>query len=90
MSNRNKVNIGNLFKIAKNTTCFVSTKSGKYPRATKSLIPFILNEQEKIVNKVETLLAKVATLENQIQDRKSLSDKLIFGIIKENLENKKC
>ena len=44
-----------------------------------------LKEQEEIVNKVETLLAKVTTLENQIQDRKSLSDKLIFGIIKENL-----
>jgi len=45
-----------------------------------------LKEQEEIVNKVETLLAKVTTLENQIQTRKSLSDKLIFGIIKENLE----
>ena len=45
-----------------------------------------LKEQEEIVNKVETLLAKVTTLENQIQDRKSLSDKLIFGIIKEKLE----
>ena len=45
-----------------------------------------LKEQEEIVNKVETLLAKVTTLETQIQDRKSLSDKLIFGIIKENLE----
>ena len=45
-----------------------------------------LKEQEEIVNKVETLLAKVTILENQIQDRKSLSDKLIFGIIKENLE----
>lgn len=45
-----------------------------------------LAEQEEIVNKVETLLVKVTTLENQIQDRKSLSDKLIFGIIKENLE----
>lgn len=45
-----------------------------------------LKEQEEIVNKVETLLSKVTTLENQIQDRKSLSDKLIFGIIKENLE----
>lgn len=44
-----------------------------------------LKEQEEIVNKVETLLAKVTTLENQIQVRKSLSDKLIFGIIKENL-----
>lgn len=45
-----------------------------------------LKEQEEIVNKVETLLAKLTTLENQIQDRKSLSDKLIFGIIKEKLE----
>ena len=45
-----------------------------------------LKEQEEIVNKVETLLSKVTTLENQIQDRKLLSDKLIFGIIKENLE----
>ena len=45
-----------------------------------------LKEQEEIVNKVETLLSKVTTLENQIQDRQSLSDKLIFGIIKENLE----
>ena len=45
-----------------------------------------LKEQKEIVNKVETLLAKVTILESQIQDRKSLSDKLIFGIIKENLE----
>lgn len=45
-----------------------------------------LEEQEEIVKKVETLLAKVTSLENQIQERKSLSDKLIFGIIKENLE----
>ena len=45
-----------------------------------------LKEQEEIVNKVETILAKVTILENQIQDSKSLSDKLIFGIIKENLE----
>ena len=48
-----------------------------------------LKEQDEIVNKVETLLAKVTTLENQIQDRKLLSDKLIFGIIKENLEGEK-
>ena len=41
-----------------------------------------LKEQEEIVNKVENLLAKVTELENQIQDRKSLSDKLAFGIIK--------
>ena len=45
-----------------------------------------LKEQEEIVNKVEILLAKVTALETQIQDRKSMSDKLIFGIIKENLE----
>ena len=45
-----------------------------------------LKEQEEIVNKVETLLAKVTTLETQIQDRKSLSDKLIFCIIKEKLK----
>lgn len=45
-----------------------------------------LKEQKEIVTKVETLLAKVTNLESQIQDRKSLSDKLIFGIIKENLE----
>ena len=46
----------------------------------------LIVEQEEIVNKLETLLAKVTTLENQIQDRKSLSNKLIFGIIKEKLE----
>ena len=47
-----------------------------------------LAEQKEIVNKVETLLTKVKNIENQIQDRKSLSDKLIFGILKENLESK--
>ena len=62
------------------------------PNISKEIIiktPFALpplKEQEEIVNKVETLLEKVTTLENQIQARKSLSDKLIFGIIKENLE----
>ena len=45
-----------------------------------------LKEQEEIVNKVETLLAKVTTLENQIQERKTLAEKLVFGIIKERLE----
>lgn len=45
-----------------------------------------LKEQEEIVNKVETLLSKVTTLENQIQERKTLSEKLAFGIIKEKLE----
>ena len=47
-----------------------------------------VKEQEEIVSTVETLLAKVTELENQIQDRKSLSDKLIFGIMKENLVEK--
>ena len=51
------------------------------------VIPFPpLKEQEEIVSTVETLLSKVTTLENQIQDRKSLSDKLIFDIIEENLD----
>lgn len=45
-----------------------------------------LKEQEEIVTKVETLLAKVTELENQIQKRKTLSEKLAFGIIKEKLE----
>ena len=45
-----------------------------------------LKEQEEIVNKVEFLLAKVTELENQIQERKTLSEKLAFGIIKEKLE----
>ena len=49
-----------------------------------------LKEQKEIVNKVENLLAKVTELENQIQDRKSLSDKLIFGIIKDAFEEKKA
>ena len=45
-----------------------------------------LKEQEEIVNKVESLLAKATELENQIQERKILSEKLAFGIIKEKLE----
>lgn len=45
-----------------------------------------LKEQEEIVNKVESLLAKATELDNQIQERKILSEKLAFGIIKENLE----
>ena len=56
-------------------------------RRIKWMLP-PLKEQEVIVNKVEALLTKVTTLENQIQARKSLSDRLIFGIIKENLEEK--
>lgn len=43
-------------------------------------------EQEEIVNKVESLLNKVTELENQIQERKQLSEKLVFGVIKEKLE----
>lgn len=49
-------------------------------------LPPPLKEQEEIVTKVETLLAKVTELENQIQERKTLSEKLAFGIIKEKLE----
>lgn len=45
-----------------------------------------LKEQEEIVTKVENLLAKVTELETQIQERKTLSEKLAFGIIKEKLE----
>ena len=45
-----------------------------------------LKEQEEIVTKIETLLAKVTELENQIQERKTFSEKLAFGIIKEKLE----
>ena len=62
------------------------------PNISKEIIiktPFALpplKEQEEIVNKVEALLTKITILENQIQARKSLSHKLIFGIIKENLE----
>lgn len=47
-----------------------------------------LKEQEEIVAKVETLLAKATELENQIQEREILSEKLAFGIIKEKLEEK--
>ena len=45
-----------------------------------------LAEQEEIVSKVESLLTKITELENQIQERKTLSEKLAFGIIKEKLE----
>ena len=38
-----------------------------------------MKEQEEIVN-------KVTELENQIQERKQLSEKLVFGVIKEKLE----
>ena len=59
-----------------NQDCVIST-----------LIPLPpLKEQEEIVNKVKTLLEKVTTLENQIKERKTLAEKLVFGIIKERLE----
>ena len=45
-----------------------------------------LAEQEEIESKVESLLSKITELENQIQKRKILSEKLAFGIIKEKLE----
>ncbi len=45
-----------------------------------------LKEQEEIVNKVESLLTNVTELEKQIQERKTLSEKIAFGIIKEKLE----
>ena len=45
-----------------------------------------LKEQEEIVNKVESLLDKITELEKQIQERKQLSEKLVFGVIKEKLE----
>ena len=45
-----------------------------------------LKEQEEIVTKIETLLAKVTELENQIQERIALTKELSFGIIKEKLE----
>ena len=47
-----------------------------------------LKEQEEIVAEVETLLAKVTELENQIQERIALTKELSFGIIKEKLEQK--
>ena len=63
----------------------LGTNDGK-----KAWIPLPpLKEQEEIVTKVENLLAKVTELENQIQERKTLSDKLAFGIIKEKLEGEK-
>ena len=45
-----------------------------------------LKEQEEIITKVENLLAKVTELETQIKERKTLSEKLAFGIIKEKFE----
>ena len=46
----------------------------------------LIVEQEEIVNKLETLLTKVTTLENQIQDQKLLTKTLMQTIIKEAFE----
>ncbi len=45
-----------------------------------------VSEQKEIVNTVTVMLDKVAQLERQIQERKVLAEKLVFGIIKESLE----
>lgn len=45
-----------------------------------------LNEQEEIVNKVDSLLKKVIELEKQIQEHKKMTEKLVYGVIKEKLE----
>lgn len=45
-----------------------------------------LDEQEEIVNKVDSLLKKVNELEKQIQEHKKMTEKLVFGIIKEKFE----
>lgn len=47
-----------------------------------------LSEQQEIVAKVESLLAKVAELENQIQKRKKLSELLMQSVLK-NAFNRK-
>lgn len=45
-----------------------------------------LAEQKEIVAKVESLLSKVTELEKQIQERKKMTEKLVYGVIKEKLE----
>ena len=47
-----------------------------------------LAEQQRIVDIVFIMLDKVSEIERQIQERKVLSERLSFGIIKENLERK--
>lgn len=47
-----------------------------------------LKEQEEIVTKVETLLAKVTELENQIQDRETYTKQLMQSILKDVFEEK--
>ena len=58
-----------------------------YAHYSRIMIPLPpLKEQEEIVTKVKSLLERVTEVENQIQERKTLSEKLAFGIIKEKLE----
>ena len=45
-----------------------------------------LKEQEVIVNQIENLLSKATELETQIKERERLSERLISGIIRDNLE----
>lgn len=45
-----------------------------------------LKEQEVIVNQIENLLSKATELETQIKERERLSERLISGIIRGNLE----
>ncbi len=45
-----------------------------------------LVEQQQIIDSVSAILNKVSEIERQIQEREILSEKLSFGIIKENLE----
>lgn len=45
-----------------------------------------LAEQKEIVTKIESLLANVTELENQIQERKKMIAKLVYCVIKEKLE----
>ena len=47
-----------------------------------------LAEQEQIIDIVFVMLDKVSKIEQQIQEREILSERLISGIIRENLEEK--
>lgn len=52
-----------------------------------SMLPLSpLAEQKEILAKVESLLAKVTELEEQIQEHKKMTEKLIYSVIKEKLE----
>ena len=56
------------------------------PNNLKNRITNLKNDVISLNNNLDSHNTRITELENQIQDRKSLSDKLIFGIIKENLE----